>query len=463
MTVIIIIAVVGLLIYFGTRKKSQQTFVDNRQGVTTNNQTNSARQKFQSKISSLPFPDRTDAIVWHINAIDRGLTTGDFELTNFSYAKLIESIRQQNINENGNFTDHLQVIRKEYDEFRTYYGLAYPQQFLPSEERKKKKEQEFEKIKEIPVYLETGNYIELPKQILKYVDIVKPLSEWYEIGIKPQKEKYGRWKAIKREERYFGFYDANLKKQNHKISLETGKRITEKPYFIKALNEQGIPLTDFVVYGKDLEGFVRAVDFFDNQDFVNAQKEIDKALMLKKTEDYEDLKVDVELKLNNEQVVDEQFEKYKFDIDSAIHSGQMNSWLKVLINNHKYEKVISFIGETNEILDKLIKGEIKHKIYGQQSADWYEYKKQEFNKNLIYIFDHKTTELKKSENSIKLLELFLSLSNKADFRPIEKIADKFRSWNLIERANELYESCLKMIEKEDKPRVKSRIEKKIKK
>lgn len=197
MTVIIIIAVVGLLIYLVTRKKSQQIFVDNRQSSATNGQTNSARQKFQSKISNLPFPDRTDAIVWHINAIDRGITTGDLEFTNLSYAKLIESIRQQNINENGNFTDHLLVIRKEYDEFRTYYGLAYPEQFLTSEERKKKKEQEFEKIKEIPVYLETGNYIELPKQILKNVDIVKPLSEWYEIGIKPQKEKYGSWKAIK--------------------------------------------------------------------------------------------------------------------------------------------------------------------------------------------------------------------------------------------------------------------------
>ncbi|MNQ27229.1 hypothetical protein D3C85_404830 [compost metagenome] len=463
MTVIIIIAVVGLLIYFGTRKKSQQPFVDNRQGATTNNQTNSARQKFQSKISSLPFPDRTDAIVWHINAIESGLTNGDLEFSNLSYAKLIESIRQQNINENGNLAGHLQIIQKEYDDFITYYGLAYPEQFLPPEERKKKKEQEFEKIKEIPIYLETGNYVELPKQILKYVDIVKPLSEWYEIGIKPQKEKYGSWKAIKRQERYFGFYDANLKKQNHKISLETGKRITEKPYFIKALNEQGISLADFVVYGEDLECFVRAVDFFDNQDFVNAQKEIDNALLLKKTEDYEDLKVDIEIKLNNEQVVDEQFEKYKFDIDSAIHSGQINSWLKVLINNNKYEKVISFIGTTNEILDKLIKGEIKHKIYGQQSSDWYEYKKQEFNKNLIYIFDRKTTELTKSENSIKLLELFLSLYSKEDFRPIEKIADQFSSWNLIERANELYESCLKMIEKEDKPRVKSRIEKKIKK
>lgn len=62
MAVIIIIAVVGLLIYFGTRKKSQQTFVDNRQGSTQNSQTNLARQKFQSKISSLPFPDRADAI-----------------------------------------------------------------------------------------------------------------------------------------------------------------------------------------------------------------------------------------------------------------------------------------------------------------------------------------------------------------------------------------------------------------
>lgn len=238
MTAIIIIVVVGLLIYFLTRKKSQQPFVDRKQGSTANDQTNSIQQKFYSKVSSLSFPNRTDAIVWHINAIDRGLATGDLEFTNLSYAKLIESIRQQNINENGNFADHLQVIRKEYDNFRTYYGLAYPEQFLPPEKRKKKNEQEFEKIKEIPIYLETGNYSELPKQILKYVDIVKPLSEWYKIGIKPKKEKYGKWKAIKREERYFGFHNADLRMQSHKVSLETGKRVTERPYCIKALNEQ---------------------------------------------------------------------------------------------------------------------------------------------------------------------------------------------------------------------------------
>ena len=87
---------------------------------------------------------------------------------------------------------------------RSYLGLGYAIQLL------------FLKNRGISII---SSHELISEQILKYVDIVKPLSEWYEIGIKPQKEKYGRWKAIKREERYFGFYDANLKKQNHKQKL----------------------------------------------------------------------------------------------------------------------------------------------------------------------------------------------------------------------------------------------------
>ena len=461
MKVIIIIVIVFVVLYYiGKNKQKNQPEKKNLSKKKPSLQSNPS---FQSKLSSIKFPDRINAIDWHNQKIQQGLKTGDIDLANLSYAKLYESIRQQNVNDNGEFNDILEVIKQEYKEFREYFQVEYPEQFSPPEERKIKRDKEFEKIKELPVYLETGNYIELPKQILKYVDIVKPISEWYEIGLKPKKEKYGRWKAIKRSERYFGFYDAKLDKPSHKTSLETGKRITQKPYFIKALNEQGIPLTDFVVYGEDLEHFVRAVDFFDNQEFEKAQKEIDKALELKEKEDYKELKVDIEIKLNNEQVVDAEFEKYKFDIDTSIHTGKMNDWLRVLINNHKYEKVILFIQKTNGILDKLANGEIQPKIYGKQSSDWYEYKKQEFNKNLIYIFDFKNSELTKSENSIKLLELFLSLYNKEDFRPIEKIADQFSVWNLNERAIKLYQECLKIIGNENKPRIKSRIEKKIEK
>lgn len=459
MKVIIIIGIVLVVLYYiGKNKQKNQP---EKKSLSKKKPSPQSNPSFKSKLSEIKFPDRINAIEWHNQKIQQGLKTGDIDLANLSYAKLYESIRQQNVNDNGEFNDILEVIKQEYKEFREYFQVEYPEQFLPPEERKIKKEKEFEKIKELPVYLETGNYIELPKQILKYVDIVKPISEWYEIGLKPKKEKYGRWKAIKRSERYFGFYDAKLENPNHKISLETGKRITQKPYFIKALNEQGIPLTDFVVYGEDLEHFVKAVDYFENQEFEKAQKEIDKALELKCKEDYEELKVDIEIKLNNEQVVDAEFKKYEFDIDTSIHTGKMNDWLRVLINNHKYEKVILFIEKTNNILDKLASGEIQPKIYGKQSSDWYEYKKQEFNKNLIYIFDFKNSELTKSENSIQLLELFLSLYNKEDFRAIEKIADQFGVWNLNERAIKLYQECLRMIGNENKPRIKSRIEKKI--
>lgn len=453
---IIVIIVFVILVFIGRKQEKKKNSFVKTQPIKE-----PTKNSFNSKLSSIKFPDRINAIDWHNEKIQQGLRTGDIELASLSYAKLYESIRQQNVNDNGEFDDILQAVGKEYKGFREYYQVEYPEQFLSPEEREKKKEKEFEKIKNLSVYLETGNYIELPKQILKYVDIVKPISEWHEIGLKPKKEKYGRWKAIKRSERYFSFYDANTNKKEHKISLETGKRITIKPYFIKALNEQGIPLTDFVVYGEDLECFVRAVDFFDNQEFEKAQEEIDKALELKRKEDYNELKIDIEIKLNNEQVIDEEFEKYKFDIDSAIHTGKFNDWLKVLINNNKYEKVIQFIEQANKTLDNLISGKIEPKIYGKQSSDYYLYKKEQFNKNLIYIFDFKSSELEKSENSIKLLELFLSLYNKEDFRPIEKIADQFGAWNLNQRAVELYLECLKMIGNENKPRIKSRIEKKI--
>jgi|GEM_PF-2709309 len=95
------------------------------------------RQKFQSKISEIPFPTRVDTIVWHIKAINKGLATGDLNLANLSYAKLIESIRQQNVNEQGNLEDTLQIIREEYEQFLKIYGLDYPHQFSPPSQRQK--------------------------------------------------------------------------------------------------------------------------------------------------------------------------------------------------------------------------------------------------------------------------------------------------------------------------------------
>lgn len=131
MTFFITILIIGGLIYLLTRKKGSQKQAqpkaNNRQG------------QFESNIPNLVFPDRTDAIEWHSQAIKKGFQNGDLELANLSYAKLIESVRQQNVNTNGKFDSVLEQIREEYQSFRTRFDLDYPEQFLPPSQRKKEK------------------------------------------------------------------------------------------------------------------------------------------------------------------------------------------------------------------------------------------------------------------------------------------------------------------------------------
>ncbi len=95
--------------------------------------------KFTSKLSQIKYPDRINAIEFHNQKIQQGLASKNFDLTNLSYAKLIESIRQQNSNENNNYSDILKVVENEYAEFRETYDFEYPEQFLPPSKRKKKK------------------------------------------------------------------------------------------------------------------------------------------------------------------------------------------------------------------------------------------------------------------------------------------------------------------------------------
>lgn len=129
---------IGLFLLPPVTKALFKKKIGNQQGYgQTTQPKQSQQQKFQSKISELQFPDRVETIVWHINAINKALSTGDLNLANLSYAKLIESIRQQNVNEKNNYEFELKAIREEYEEFRNIYGLEYPPQFLPPSQRQK--------------------------------------------------------------------------------------------------------------------------------------------------------------------------------------------------------------------------------------------------------------------------------------------------------------------------------------
>ena len=135
--------------------------------------------------------------------------------------------------------------------------------------------------------------------------------------------------------------------------------------------------------------------------------------------------------------------------------------MKVLLKNEKNEKVINYIQKTNDTLNKLSSGEIKPKIYGQQYKDWYLYKKEDFNKNLLKMFDFKVLKLEQTDDTIKMLELFTQQYNGKDTKIIESVADIYVQWKRNNKALELYRLCLDKFAGEEKPRVKVRLSKKI--
>ena len=420
-------------------------------------QSNSERPKFQSNLSSISFPDRVDAIVWHIKAIERAIASFDLNFANLSYAKLIESIRQQSINEPRKYDDSLKIIQNEYAEFRRTYGVKYPEQFLPPEERKENVHQ----TDNILVYLQTLNYYELPKSILKHIDIVKTINQWNELGFKPKKDEFGSWNSIKRQEKYFEFVSASINNHSHKISLETGKRITSNPTHIKTLIEQGCSLDEFINISEDLKYFFNAIDFFNKKNYNQSMIEINKAIIIKSLKDYTELKDEISIKLGDESVAEDKFKKFENDIDSPIHTREIFDWLKIIILNKDFVKAKNYIEKINETLDKLAKGLIQPKIYGKQSSGWYIGKKDDFNNNLNKSFDFDVMLQNQSEDAIKLLGLFVFQYSGKDINPIETVADIYVKWDIIDKAKILYSLCLERLSNIDKPRVIARLNKKL--
>lgn len=134
MLIIILLALTGLFIYFIKRNKKTVNKPDKNivtfKPISTN-PTNSDEVKFEFQVLEMQFPDRDSNITWHKNAIIRGFADGDLSLVNLSYAKIIESLRQQNLNERGAYDAMLEAVRREYEQFMVTYNMQYPPQFLP--------------------------------------------------------------------------------------------------------------------------------------------------------------------------------------------------------------------------------------------------------------------------------------------------------------------------------------------
>lgn len=99
------------------------------------------KQEVPIQETNKEFPDRTFNIQFFQNKVTELLEKGEIELANLNFAKLVEAVRQQNQNQNGQLQEQLDSLMSDYSDFRKEYGVEYPNQFLPPNERKSKKKE----------------------------------------------------------------------------------------------------------------------------------------------------------------------------------------------------------------------------------------------------------------------------------------------------------------------------------
>jgi hypothetical protein len=63
------------------------------------------------------FPDRTFEIEYHKKNAEKFLAEKNYDMARLSYFKLVESVRQQNINTNGQLEDYLKQVEEAYANF----------------------------------------------------------------------------------------------------------------------------------------------------------------------------------------------------------------------------------------------------------------------------------------------------------------------------------------------------------
>lgn len=310
---------------------------------------------FSSEINK--FPDRTEAIKFHKQSVLNALATGNIELANLSFAKLVESIRQQNINSGGTLNNELALLREVYDLFRNKHSLEYPKQFLPPKEKITKEIREG-RIEESYLRFDGPLNPRTPKDFIQLLDTIKRKSEWETMGFKLKADTFGNYKPVRKSGLFFGFSKITQFNEITEKALKTGKKYTTYPKNIIAFLDYGCSYEDFVSISDDIKAYYETHKHYKNGQFELAMVEIKKALVLNPTEKlYKELFFDIKFELKDISAIEGDI-AYHIEtyggISAMTHSEKIDRWIKLLYKLDEYQKAMDIINTINHLFDQEI-------------------------------------------------------------------------------------------------------------
>ena len=216
-------------------------------------------------------------------------------------------------------------------------------------------------------------------ELLPYLATVRKTSEWARLGFKVNLNEYGR--PVREDTKEYRFSVARERDETVADAIRTGKKAVRHPLTVFQYVQAGCSLNEFANLPEDVAEYCMGNTLRLAGNLAEALPHLQKAITLNPNEvRYFEIYFPLRLHLGDLSAIPEELQHYKNDMDSAIHTGRFDEWIKLLINAQEYELARNIISATESALYDLIKGHVSVRLYGAQKLNWYEHKLHQFNK-----------------------------------------------------------------------------------
>ena len=220
---------------------------------------------------------------------------------------------------------------------------------------------------------------EIPKKYVQYLETVRQFSAWKEAGFSIALDKDGH--PTRGRSKWFYFTRVKLDDPiiTEAIKNDT-KAITDANtvcYYLAV----GCKFEDFVHLRDDVMAYAEGNILRTLGKLEEALPLLERACSLNPQEvQYRSVYYETRLKLGDISSIAEEFRYFQRDIDTIIHCGRFNEWIKVLILARDFVSIRDLLANTEVAISRLVNGKTTTKYYTSQDHGWYEAKRNEFRK-----------------------------------------------------------------------------------
>ena len=218
---------------------------------------------------------------------------------------------------------------------------------------------------------------EFPKDLLPYFETIRHASAWVALGFSVKLDSYG---FPTRESS--GAYRFSLARENDPLiaeAIRTGKKAVNHPLAVFEYVLAGSSLSEFVELPEDVKAYCQGNLLRVNGNSREALPLLEKAISLNPDEvRYREIYYPLRLAMGDLSSIEDELTCFENDIDSIIHTGRFEQWIKTLIAASEYRRAGQVLEKVDAAISRLADGKAKPRFYGPQRPEWYTHKRTQF-------------------------------------------------------------------------------------